>query len=287
MRITNLQGRAAVVSADGSAVDVATASDGRFGPDPQSLYDQWDDFRQWAAAHDTDGGQPLDPRRIGPVVPRPRQVFAIGLNYKAHAAESGFDLPIEPVVFTKFASSLTGPAGDIELSPGNVDWEVELVVVIGREGRHLAAADAWDHVAGLTVGQDISDRTTQFIAPPAQFGLGKSYASYSPIGPVLVTPDEFDDPDDIEIGCRVNGSVMQQGRTNDLVFPVPDLIARLSAIVALLPGDLIFTGTPAGVGVGRTPPVFLSPGDELVTWAQGIGQMTHRFVPSTTPTTQQ
>lgn len=287
MRITNLQGRAAIVSTDGSAVDVATASDGRFGPDPQSLYDQWDDFRQWAAAHDTDGGQPLDPTRIGPVVPRPRQVFAVGLNYKAHAAESGFDLPTEPVVFTKFASSLTGPAGDIELSPGNVDWEVELVVVIGREGRHIAAADAWDHVAGLTVGQDVSDRTTQFIAPPAQFGLGKSYASYSPIGPVLVTPDEFDDPDDIEIGCRLNGSVMQQGRTNDLVFPVPDLIARLSAIVALLPGDLIFTGTPAGVGVGRTPPVFLSPGDELVTWAQGIGQMTHRFVPSTTPTTQQ
>ena len=287
MRITNLQGRAVIVSTDGSAVDVATASDGRFGPDPQSLYDQWDDFRQWAAAHDTDGGQPLDPTRIGPVVPRPRQVFAVGLNYKAHAAESGFDLPTEPVVFTKFASSLTGPAGDIELSPGNVDWEVELVVVIGREGRHIAAADAWDHVAGLTVGQDVSDRTTQFIAPPAQFGLGKSYASYSPIGPVLVTPDEFDDPDDIEIGCRLNGSVMQQGRTNDLVFPVPDLIARLSAIVALLPGDLIFTGTPAGVGVGRTPPVFLSPGDELVTWAQGIGQMTHRFVPSTTPTTQQ
>jgi len=287
MRITNLQGRAAIVSTDGSAVDVATASDGRFGPDPQSLYDQWDDFRQWAAAHDTDGGQPLDPTRIGPVVPRPRQVFAVGLNYKAHAAESGFDLPTEPVVFTKFASSLTGPAGDIELSPGNVDWEVELVVVIGREGRHIAAADAWDHVAGLTVGQDVSDRTTQFIAPPAQFGLGKSYASYSPIGPVLVTPDEFDDPDDIEIGCRVNGSVMQQGRTNDLVFPVPDLIARLSAIVALLPGDLIFTGTPAGVGVGRTPPVFLSPGDELVTWAQGIGQMTHRFVPGATPTTQQ
>ena len=286
MRITNLQGRAAMVSTHGSAVDVATASDGRFGPDPQSLYDQWDDFRQWAATHDTDGGQPLDPTRIGPVVPRPRQVFAVGLNYKAHAAESGFDLPTEPVVFTKFASSLTGPAGDIELSPGNVDWEVELVVVIGREGRHIAAADAWDHVAGLTVGQDVSDRTTQFIAPPAQFGLGKSYSSYSPIGPVLVTPDEFDDPDDIEIGCRLNGSVMQQGRTNDLVFPVPDLIARLSAIVALLPGDLIFTGTPAGVGVGRTPPVFLSPGDELVTWAQGIGQMTHRFVPSTTPTTQ-
>lgn len=283
MRITNLGGRAALVSPDGLAVDLATASEGRFGPDPQSLYDVWDELRSWAAAFTSTGGQTLDASQVGPVAPRPPQVFAIGLNYKDHAEEAGFDLPTEPVVFTKYLSSLAGPVGEVELSPGNVDWEVELVVVIGRGGRNVTQADAWDHVAGLTVGQDLSDRTTQFSAPPAQFGLGKSYASYSPIGPVLVTPDEFDDPDNLEIGCRLNGTVVQQGRTDDLVFSIPELVARLSTVVALMPGDLIFTGTPAGVGVGRKPPVFIGPGDVLVTWVEGIGEMTHRFVAPATP----
>ena len=205
-------------------------------------------------------------------------MFAVGLNYRAHAEESGFALPDEPVVFTKYVSSLTGPTGDIVLSPGNVDWEVELVAVIGEGGRDIPAGLAWAHVAGLTVGQDISDRTTQFAAPPAQFGLGKSYPGYSPIGPWLVTPEEFADPDDLEIGCLVNGESVQKARTSDMIFSVPELVARLSAIVTLLPGDLIFTGTPSGVGVGRTPQRFLKDGDVLETWCGGIGRMRHRLV---------
>jgi 2,4-diketo-3-deoxy-L-fuconate hydrolase len=259
-------------------VDVALVSEGRFSADPQAVYARWPEFRAWAATETFDEAQPLDVATLDAVVPAPRQVFAVGLNYRAHAEESGFALPSEPVVFTKYVSSLTGPTGDIALSPGNVDWEVELVAVVGEGGRHIPVEQAWAHVAGLTVGQDISDRVTQFAAPPAQFGLGKSYPGYSPIGPWLVTPDELDDPNDIEIGCLVNGEGVQKSRTADMIFSVPQLVAKLSAIVTLLPGDVIFTGTPSGVGVGRTPPRFLADGDVLETWCDGIGRMRHRFV---------
>lgn len=278
MRIANAAGRLVLVVDDDRALDVATASDGEFGPDPQAVHERWADFREWASTPPSHTATPLEVGTLEAVVPAPRQVFAVGLNYRAHAEESGFALPDEPVVFTKYVSSFTGPGGDIALSPGNVDWEVELVAVIGTGGRHIPAERGWAHVAGLTVGQDISDRTTQFAAPPAQFGLGKSYPGFSPIGPLLVTPDEFADPDDLEIGCSINGEGVQKSRTSDLIFPVPELVARLSAIVTLLPGDVIFTGTPSGVGVGRTPPRFLAAGDVLETWGEGIGRMRHRFV---------
>jgi 2-keto-4-pentenoate hydratase/2-oxohepta-3-ene-1,7-dioic acid hydratase in catechol pathway len=278
MRIANSAGRLVLLDPDDRAVDVAEASGGRFSADPQAVYDRWAEFHEWAATASFDAARPLDVGRLGPVTPAPRQVFAVGLNYRAHAEESGFALPTEPVVFTKYVSSLTGPGGDITLSPGNVDWEVELVAAIGEGGRDIPAEHGWAHVAGLTVGQDISDRTTQFAAPPAQFGLGKSYPGFSPVGPWLVTPDAVDDPDDLEIGCTVNGEGVQKSRTSDLIFPVAELVARLSAVVTLLPGDLIFTGTPSGVGQGRTPPRFLQDGDVLETWCSGIGRMRHRFV---------
>ena len=230
-----------------------------------------------------EAARPTGEESLLAVVPRPAQVFAIGLNYRDHAAESGFALPAEPVVFTKYASSFTGPTGDITLSPGNVDWEVELVAVIGTGGRDIAEADGWDHVAGLAVGQDISDRTTQFVAAPPQFGMGKSYPGYSPVGPYLVSPDELADRDELALGCEVNGTSVQKGSTSDMVFPVPRLVAKLSAIVELLPGDVIFTGTPAGVGQGRSPQQFLQPGDELTSWVEGIGRMRHHFVAADRP----
>jgi len=278
VRIANEAGRLVLLDPEGRGVDVEARSEGRFSADPQAVYARWDEFRAWADGASLVGARPVTTRSLLAVTPRPPQVFAIGLNYRDHAAESGFDLPTEPVVFTKYVSSFAGPTGDIVLSPGAVDWEIELVAVIGREARRVTEDRAWDHVAGLTVGQDISDRTTQFAAPPPQFGMGKSYPGFSPIGPSLVTPDELADRDDIALGCSVNGESVQKGRTGDMVFTVPALIARLSAILPLLPGDVIFTGTPAGVGHGRSPQRYLQHGDELTSWIAGIGEMHHRFV---------
>jgi len=191
VRIANEAGRLVLLDPEGRGVDVEARSEGRFSADPQAVYARWDEFRAWADGASLVGARPVTTRSLLAVTPRPPQVFAIGLNYRDHAAESGFDLPTEPVVFTKYVSSFAGPTGDIVLSPGAVDWEIELVAVIGREARRVTEDRAWDHVAGLTVGQDISDRTTQFAAPPPQFGMGKSYPGFSPIGPSLVPPTSW------------------------------------------------------------------------------------------------
>lgn len=275
MKLANHDGRLVVVRDDG-VVDVATASDGRFGPDPMSAYDDWGAFAAWAADATTVTG-PLDEARLGCPVPRPRQVFAIGLNYRSHAEESGMGVPEVPATFTKFPASLSGPFDDIEIHGTAVDWEVELVVVIGPEADRVAEADAWHHVAGLTVGQDISDRQLQFAAG-MQFSLGKSRRGYGPMGPWLVTPDEVPHPDDLALGCSVDGEVVQEARTSDLIFGVPQLIAELSAVLPLLPGDVLFTGTPAGVGMARTPPRALEAGQVLETWIEGIGTIRNRCV---------
>jgi 2-keto-4-pentenoate hydratase/2-oxohepta-3-ene-1,7-dioic acid hydratase in catechol pathway len=283
MRIANLSGRLALLTGAG-AVDVEAASAGLFGADPQAVYERWTDFLDWARASTGPAVsqapvRPYDPAHLGAPVPAPRQVFAIGLNYHDHAAESGLAVPEQPMVFTKFPSCVTGPYGDIRLPRGgHSDWEVELVVVIGTEAHHVAEADAWKHVAGLTAGQDLSERVSQLAGSPPQFSLGKSFPGFGPIGPWLVTPDEFDDPDDLRLHCTLNGEDVQRGRTSDLIFSVPQLIARLSGTLPLMPGDLIFTGTPAGVGLGRSPQRWLAPGDELVTRIEGIGEMRHRLI---------
>jgi 2,4-didehydro-3-deoxy-L-rhamnonate hydrolase len=279
VRIGNLDGRVVILTT-GGAIDIERASDGRFGPDPQSVYEQWAGFTAWAAA---DGGtglaEPFDVALLDAPSPAPRQVFGIGLNYRDHAQESGLTVPDYPSVFTKFPSSITGPHGEIELPPdGHTDWEVELVVVIGSAAYQVAEADAWSHVAGLTAGQDISERITQMASAPPQFSMGKSFPRFGPTGPWLVTVDEFARPDDLELGCAINGEEVQKSRTKYLIISVPQLIAKLSAVLPLLPGDLIFTGTPAGVGLGRSPQRWLAPGDELVTWIEGIGEMRHRFI---------
>lgn len=274
MKLALHDGRAVVVI-DGAVVDLATASEGRFGPGLSSVYDHWPEVTALAATL-TRGTQPLDDTRLGRPVD-PRQVFAIGLNYRAHAAETGATVPDVPATFTKFPACLTGPYDEVELSGDTVDWEVELVVVMGARADRVAEADGWGPVAGLTVGQDISDRTLQ-VAAGRQFSLGKSYRGYGPVGPYVVTPDELADPDDLALGCSVDGEVVQSSRTGDLVFSVPRLVAELSAVVPLLPGDIIFTGTPAGVGRGRKPPRYLRPGNVLETWVEGIGTMRNRFV---------
>jgi 2-keto-4-pentenoate hydratase/2-oxohepta-3-ene-1,7-dioic acid hydratase in catechol pathway len=278
MRIANLNGRLSLITEAG-AVDVERASAGRFSADPQAVYPKWDEFTEWArGALSTADTQPFDPAALGAPTPTPAQIFGIGLNYRDHAAEAGLGLPDEPTVFTKFASSLTGPYGDIALPVPTVDWEVELVAVIGRRAWQVPVDGGWAHVAGLTAGQDLSDRTVQMAGPVPQFSLGKSRPGFGPIGPWLVTVDEFADPDDLALGCAINGDSVQSSRTSQLIFSVPQLVSRLSAILPLLPGDVIFTGTPAGVGVARTPQRFLVAGDELVSTIEGIGELRHRFV---------
>lgn len=272
MRLADHDGRATLL-VEGGGIDVATASGGRFGPDIQALYDEWPAFVAFAGG--LAGSEPtaaVDEARFGNPVPRPRQVFAIGLNYRAHAAESGVEPPTVPAVFTKFPACLTGPGAEVALPSGNVDWEVELVAVIGVRADRVAEADGWAHVAGVTVGQDLSERVVQFAAG-GQFCLGKSYRGFGPMGPVLVTPDELDDPDDLALGCAVDGEVVQQSRTSDMVFPVPRLVAELSAVVPLLPGDVLFTGTPEGVGARRSPARFLRPGQALESWVDGVGRL--------------
>ncbi|MYM20578.1 fumarylacetoacetate hydrolase [Brevibacterium sp. 5221] len=285
MQIGNRSGRLVLIEGD-RALDVERASDGAFGPDPQDAYERWEAFRQWAEGQDASAGEPFDVAELGAPVPRPRQIMAIGLNYADHAAESGFDLPENPVVFAKFASSLTGARADVAVTGDQVDWEVELVAVIGTGGRNIPEAQAWDHVAGLTVGQDISDREVQFWGNPPQFSLGKSQEGFAPVGPAVVTLDEVDaaaDRSDLALSCTVThpdgtSEELQSGRTSSLIFTVPDLIARLSKIVELYPGDLIFTGTPDGVGIGRDPQVFLQAGDVLRTQIEGLGEIEQTFV---------
>ncbi|MFI5610054.1 fumarylacetoacetate hydrolase family protein [Amycolatopsis sp. NPDC051903] len=276
MRLLNVAGRAVLETPDGRT-DVATASAGRFGPDPQSLYGRWAEFRAWAGTARPAGDQPGGPL-LAPV-PRPPQVFAVGLNYVSHAEETGLAAATgRPLTFTKFPSSIAGPDGDLVLSGEQVDWEVELVAVIGSPAHRVSPAQAWDHIAGLTAGQDFSDRAVQMEGAPPQFSLGKSFPGYGPLGPALVTPDELPDRDDLRLTCEVNGETVQDGRTSLMIHPVAELVSELSQICPLGPGDVIFTGTPDGVGMGHTPPRYLKPGDTVVTTIEGIGTMTHRCV---------
>lgn len=276
MRLANLNGRATIVT-DHGATDVETATGGRFGPRLPDLFDRWAEFRSTPV--DTGNAAPFDVEELGPPSPEPRQVFAIGLNYRSHAEETGRALPKRPATFTKFPTSLAGPYDAVTLPRGTVDWEVELVAVIGLRAERVNPARAWEHVAGLTVGQDLSERGLQFEAGQ-QFSLGKSFARFAPTGPWLVTPDELDHPDDLALGCSLDGETMQSSRTSDLIFSVPQLIAELSSVLVLLPGDLIFTGTPAGVGMARNPPRFLQPNQTLESWIEGIGTIRNRFVAS-------
>ena len=277
MRVARVSGRLSVL-VDGGAVDVESASGGRFPADPDEVMPRWDELRDWAAGYGGGEVVPYTPGDLGAPLLRPAQVFGIGLNYRDHAAESGVGVPAAPAVFTKFRTCLTGPYDAVRLPSGQVDWEVELVVVIGRRAEQVGEEHAWSYVAGVTVGQDLSERSVQLAGPVPQFSLGKSFPGFGPFGPAIVTPDELADPDDLELACFLDDEVLQKGRTRDMVFSVPELVARLSAVCPLLPGDLIFTGTPPGVGMARQPPRFLTAGTTLVSTVENVGELRNLLV---------
>lgn len=276
MRLANLAGRAVVVRGD-RAIDVERASHGRFGADPQGLFADWAGFVEWEASMDAPADVPVDPALLGAPVPRPRQVFAIGINYAEHAAEAGYPSDSLPVTFTKFPSCIVGQNAVVNLPQGSVDWEVELVVVIAALADHVGRNEAWRYVAGVTIGQDLSERQLQLEGKSPQFSMGKSFPGFGPTGPWLVTPDELPSRDDLAIGCVLSGQQMQSSRTSMMIYGVPELIARLSAVCPLLPGDIIFSGTPAGVGNRMVPQRFIQPDDVLVSEIEGIGVLETRF----------
>lgn len=215
-----------------------------------------------------------------PPVPDPRKIICIGLNYADHARETGAVIPEEPVVFNKFPTTLRAHGQEIVLpaASNKVDYEAELVAVIGRGGRDIPRDEALAHVAGYTCGHDVSARDWQKGKPGGQWLLGKSFDSFAPLGPELVTADEIDDPGSLNIQLRLNGERMQDSNTRNLIFPVDYLVSYLSHVCTLEPGDLIYTGTPPGVGVARKPPRFLAAGDIVEVEIERVGLLQNRVV---------
>ena len=216
--------------------------------------------------------------RLGPPVAAPGKIICLGKNYAEHAREGGFDTPAAPLLFCKTINALNGPFDPVVLprSSDQIDWEVELAVVIGRRGKRIPAAEALDHVAGYTVMNDVSARRAQF--GHSQWYRGKSFDTFAPLGPVLVTPDEIGDVQDLRLTAEVNGRLMQEGSTRDMLFKINEIIADVSEDITLVPGDIISTGTPAGVGIFRDPPVVLQAGDEVACWVEKIGTIRNKIV---------
>lgn len=221
---------------------------------------------------------PVAEADFAPVVPRPAKVICVGLNYRTHIAETGRELPRYPTLFAKFAETLMGPNDDLLLPAVSerVDWEVELSVIVGAPVYRASAAEAAAAIAGYATSNDVSMRDWQ--RRTLQWDAGKIFQHTTPVGPYLVTPDEVDHARDLEVRCEVDGTVMQQARTSDLLFSPADVIAYASQAITLRPGDLILTGTTGGVGDARQPPVYLKPGQVLRTWVEGLGECVNHTV---------
>jgi len=242
-----------------------------------------DGLRRAAAAVVSGKAFPAEGVKLLAPVPRPEKIFCIGLNYADHAAESGVAAPTEPIAFSKFVNTVVGHEDPIVLPAESheVDYEAELVIVIGKAGCHIPRDRALDHVAGYCCGHDVSARDWQLKKPGGQWLLGKTFDTFAPLGPALVTRDEVDDPGNLDICLRLNGQTMQDSNTGQLIFAVDQLVSYLSGVCTLSPGDVIFTGTPPGVGMARKPPVWLKPGDEVEVEIAGLGVLRNRCVANT------
>ncbi|HZZ28043.1 MAG TPA: fumarylacetoacetate hydrolase family protein [Pirellulales bacterium] len=272
--------RVAAVLPNGFYVDLQQADSSLPSDITQLLALGHDGLRRAALA--VTHGQAINPAEVQllPPVPRPEKIFCIGLNYADHARETGKQPPPEPVVFNKFVTALRAAGEPIVLPrlSEKVDYEAELVVVIGKPGRHIPKQQALEHVAGYTCGNDISARDWQNHKPGGQWLLGKSFDSFAPLGPELVTADELPDAGNLQISLRINGHTMQDSRTSQLIFGVADLISYISGVCTFSPGDLIYTGTPPGVGFARKPPVYLQPGDVVEVEIERIGKLRNPVV---------
>ena len=275
-KLGNIDGRSALVR-NNDYYDLETISDGEvssIGIEAIQSEDLLSDLYSKLDSFEATGN--IDDVTLGAPITSSINCFAVGLNYRNHAEESGMEIPAFPMIFTKHTSCIVGPFDNVEMRSDIVDYEAEMVVVIGKGGKDISKDDAWSHVAGITVGQDISDRSVQFHATPPQFNLGKSFDTFGPIGPILVSHDEVDDKESLKLTCSVNDELRQDDNTNDLIFDVPYLISYISEFITLNTGDLIFTGTPAGVGA--TQGKLLKDGDMLSTSIEGIGTINNKMV---------
>jgi 2-keto-4-pentenoate hydratase/2-oxohepta-3-ene-1,7-dioic acid hydratase in catechol pathway len=245
----------------------------------QSGPDVLEDVR---AALEGTPGEPLERTSLASPMHRPPKIVAVGLNYRDHAEESGLGLPSVPVIFSKFPSTITGPYDDVRAHANltqRLDYEVELGIVIGKMAREVSVENALDHVFGYTVVNDVSARDLQMGSDTnGQWTRGKNLDTSLPMGPWIVTRDELPDPGHLRLGCALNGQTLQDASTQSMIFSVPEIVCRLSNWFTLEPGDVIITGTPAGVGFVRNPPIFLKPGDVMRSWIEGIGELENKVV---------
>ena len=282
----NINDRSALVQGE-AFFDLATITNGAVSSDAMEAIQNSDLLDHYATQLDDyeSSGLIVEANVCAPI-PRPRNSFGVGLNYQLHVEEAASKTPNTPMVFTKFPSCISGPTDDVIMRSDECDYEGELLVVIGKNGKDIAKEEAWSHILGLSVGQDFSDRGVQYKDQPAQFNLGKSFDTFGPTGPHLVSTDSFTDPGDLDISTSVNGEVRQRDRTSNMIFDIPTLIAYISSVTALTVGDIIFSGTPEGVGFRNGS--FLKDGDIVETTIEGIGTMRNRCVRgtdyATTPT---
>ena len=269
--------RPGVLASDGQRLDVST-----FGEDWNEEFFASDGLSRlegWLGENVSDCPVVSEDVRLGPCIARPSKIVCIGLNYAGHVKETGAATPEEPVVFFKATTALCGPNDDVVIPPGSekTDWEVELAVVIGRRASYVPEDRAMGHVAGYALHNDYSERAWQ-LDRGGQWVKGKSFDSYAPIGPVLATCDEIPDPHVLRLWLTVNGEGLQESNTEDMIFQVPALVSYLSRFMTLLPGDVISTGTPSGVGLGLDPPRYLKPGDVVELGIDGLGTSRQRAV---------
>ena len=275
----NINNRSALVQGE-AFFDLSTITNGDVSSDPMKAIQNSDLLHHYATQlDDYESSGLIAEANVSAPIPQPRNSFGVGLNYQLHVEEAASKTPNTPMVFTKFPSSICGPTDDVIMRSDECDYEGELLVVIGKDGKDIPNEEAWSYVLGLSIGQDFSDRGVQYKDQPAQFNLGKSFDTFGPTGPYLVSTDSFADPNDLQIVTTVNGEVRQNDRTSNMIFDIPKLISYISSITSLAAGDIIFSGTPEGVGFRNGS--FLKDGDIVETTIEGIGTMRNRCVRGT------